>query len=411
MDYPNSVPNVGLVGGKFVDENTSTGQVGSLIPSAWGSAVTDEIINVIKAAGFIPKENENNQLAAAIKEIVKQGMRVPLGVGFNFYNSDLTSLYYRTGHDASMWSLIVRLAEGSELSAFNVGRATGKVSFSVRPAFAGNTPWDSGNFDPSRYMPVSGGAYYPKYLGVSFNSEVSGYGSLGGYIGWGSAGTGTMQFICNKGGGNTGGFVWGTVGADNQTLGPLMSYSSAGRLTVPMEIYVPAIPSNTVVPTQGAGYAGPYIANCAFVQATLDAKLGLATETSQGTVRVATDAQMLESNDQVIVTPKKMRKGFAFSFQPNGYFAFPSWLGGLVIQWGNSAAIPVDNRLTVSYQIEFPSTCFIALANYKSNAAFTNHCQSFGVANIGKASFQIENQWVYGDTANAFSGVWLAIGY
>lgn len=73
MDYPKSVPNVGLVGGKFVDENTATGQVGSLIPSAWGTAVTDEIINVIKEGGFSPKENENNQLAAAIKEIIKKG--------------------------------------------------------------------------------------------------------------------------------------------------------------------------------------------------------------------------------------------------------------------------------------------------------------------------------------------------
>lgn len=33
---PKSVPGVGLVGGKFVDENTATGQQGSLIPSVWG---------------------------------------------------------------------------------------------------------------------------------------------------------------------------------------------------------------------------------------------------------------------------------------------------------------------------------------------------------------------------------------
>lgn len=72
MDYPKSVPNVGLVGGKFVDENTSTGQAGSLIPAAWGSSVTDEIIGVIKDAGLTPKEGENNQLAAAIKEVIKK---------------------------------------------------------------------------------------------------------------------------------------------------------------------------------------------------------------------------------------------------------------------------------------------------------------------------------------------------
>lgn len=72
MDYPKSVPNVGLVGGKFVDENTATGQVGSLIPSAWGTSVTDEIINVIKEGGFAPKENENNQLAAASRKLLRK---------------------------------------------------------------------------------------------------------------------------------------------------------------------------------------------------------------------------------------------------------------------------------------------------------------------------------------------------
>ena len=67
MDYPKSVPNVGLVGGKFVDENIATGVVGSLIPSAWGNAVTDELLAVIKGAGLTPDESSNVQLLAAIK--------------------------------------------------------------------------------------------------------------------------------------------------------------------------------------------------------------------------------------------------------------------------------------------------------------------------------------------------------
>lgn len=67
MDYPKSVPNVGLVNGKFVDENTSTGVVGSLIPSVWGNAVTDELLAVIMAAGLTPDESNSAQLLAAIK--------------------------------------------------------------------------------------------------------------------------------------------------------------------------------------------------------------------------------------------------------------------------------------------------------------------------------------------------------
>ena len=70
MDYPKSIPNVGLVNGKFIDENTTTGQVGSLIPCSWGNAVTDEILNVIRAGGEEPVEGENDQLVAAIRAIV-----------------------------------------------------------------------------------------------------------------------------------------------------------------------------------------------------------------------------------------------------------------------------------------------------------------------------------------------------
>lgn len=70
MDYPKSVPGIGLVDGKFIDENTTTGRVGSLIPCGWGNAVTDEILNVIKAGGLEPDEAVTTQLSAAIKKLL-----------------------------------------------------------------------------------------------------------------------------------------------------------------------------------------------------------------------------------------------------------------------------------------------------------------------------------------------------
>ncbi|RBB94368.1 hypothetical protein C3E97_032235, partial [Pseudomonas sp. MWU12-2115] len=70
MDYPKSVPNVGLVNGKFVDENTATGEVGSLIPSAWGKSVTDELLNVIRNGGFTAEVINSGQLLAAIMKII-----------------------------------------------------------------------------------------------------------------------------------------------------------------------------------------------------------------------------------------------------------------------------------------------------------------------------------------------------
>ncbi|MDH0730989.1 hypothetical protein N5F23_00310 [Pseudomonas sichuanensis] len=72
MDYPESLPNAGLVGGKFVDEDPVAGTPGSLIPAAWGNAVTDEIIAVIEAAGLAPEEEDSAQLVKAIR-LLQQG--------------------------------------------------------------------------------------------------------------------------------------------------------------------------------------------------------------------------------------------------------------------------------------------------------------------------------------------------
>ncbi|WP_236180433.1 gp53-like domain-containing protein [Pseudomonas mosselii] len=80
MDYPKRIPNVGLIGGRFADENPNTGQPGSLIPAAWGNAVTDELLAVIEAAGFTPSEDDTSQLLQAIQGLaagdVKRAVRV-----------------------------------------------------------------------------------------------------------------------------------------------------------------------------------------------------------------------------------------------------------------------------------------------------------------------------------------------
>lgn len=67
MDYPKSTPGIGLVDGRFVDENQTTGQPGSLIPAAWANALMAELLGVIKAAGIVPSEEDNAQLLHAIQ--------------------------------------------------------------------------------------------------------------------------------------------------------------------------------------------------------------------------------------------------------------------------------------------------------------------------------------------------------
>lgn len=73
MDYPISVPGVGLSAGKFTNGNPLASLAASLDPAEWANAVTDEILNVIVQGGLTPIENTNTQLATAIKNLIKGG--------------------------------------------------------------------------------------------------------------------------------------------------------------------------------------------------------------------------------------------------------------------------------------------------------------------------------------------------
>lgn len=88
MDYPKSVPSVGLVNGKFVDENPVTGTPGSLIPAVWGNSVTQELLGVITGAGMVPDEADLGQLILAVRKINQSGLvdyAVDTGTTVNAY--------------------------------------------------------------------------------------------------------------------------------------------------------------------------------------------------------------------------------------------------------------------------------------------------------------------------------------
>lgn len=101
--------------------------------------------------------------------------------------------------------------------------------------------------------------------------------------------------------------------------------------------------------------------------------------------------------------------GFAVSLASTGYIKFPSWLGGLVMQWGSTASSGSAD-VTVTLPIAFP-TAFKAVvmsANVGGGATVTT-VVSGSVINLSSFSLGAYTSSSGARTANTCG--WFAIGY
>lgn len=125
-----------------------------------------------------------------------------------------------------------------------------------------------------------------------------------------------------------------------------------------------------------------------------------ASEVVLGGAKVASQIQTNEGlDDAAYITPKKMRWGIAYSLTEIGFLALPTWLSGLIFQWGTAAAQTVTPK-TIPFKVAFNVACFgvqtsvnnaaathMADSSYqvqaKSVTGFTTYRQDFNVTNIG----------------------------
>lgn len=82
-----------------------------------------------------------------------------------------------------------------------------------------------------------------------------------------------------------------------------------------------------------------------------------ASEGTDGTVKIATALDMATGTDDwKAVTVKKLKLGFSALLGANGYLVFPTWLGGLIIQWYKTPNLPPSsNSISVPYPMVFPT--------------------------------------------------------
>ncbi|MCU1751595.1 phage tail protein [Pseudomonas sp. 6D_7.1_Bac1] len=148
--------------------------------------------------------------------------------------------------------------------------------------------------------------------------------------------------------------------------------------------------------------------NALRVWQAIAAKVVQATESVRGIANIASQAWVNAGTDDTsIVTPKKMRWGFATSKGAPGYILFPTWLGSLMIQWGTAGTVAAGSGITVTYPIAFPNNMAMTLVGNSFSNGGTTATSSLGVQYGGLTQFYV---YAIGSLGQP-NAPWIAVGW
>jgi phage-related tail fiber protein len=125
------------------------------------------------------------------------------------------------------------------------------------------------------------------------------------------------------------------------------------------------------------------------------------SETVLGMLKVATMAQTNTGTaDDVAITPKKLRSGFSVLLGSVGYICLPTWMGGIIIQWGTGVGASTYD-FGISFPIAFPTACWGATVSCDYTAES---------GNIGYVACKKERTRLVCRSSGTYSTNWIAIG-
>ncbi|MGL6404602.1 phage tail protein [Aeromonas hydrophila] len=126
-----------------------------------------------------------------------------------------------------------------------------------------------------------------------------------------------------------------------------------------------------------------------------------ASETVLGMIKVASQAQTdAGTADDVAITPKKLRSGISFMLGSVGYICLPTWMGGIIIQWGLGIGASTYD-FSISFPVAFPTACWAATVS----CDYTE-----GTGRIGYVACKKERTRLVCRSSDTLSTNWIAIG-
>ncbi len=369
--------NTANASGEYTEGNPAAGVAATRITARWLNTIQRELTNLINGSGAALNVADDGQVVKAVTALAGKAAEFP-----NITKKPTTLAGYGITDGYTK-------AEIDQSFAPVAYRATTLAGYGITDAY---TKTEAGQSFASKSTTLAGygitDAYTKTEAGQSFarkSTTLAGYGITDAYTK-----TEAGQSFASK---STTLAGYGITDAYTKTEAGQSFASKSTTLS-------------------GYGIGDAYTQ--AQVNALLDGKAakGAATENFAGTAAIATQTQTNSGTDNAtIVTPRKLRAGFLYSFTENGFIALPTWLFGLIIQWGRTAVLADGSSTNVSLPFTFPSaTLQMWTSLYGSVSGDSAACRVSAGQFLSLSQINVS----YNETNAALGGsavAWLCVGF